>query len=113
MPVEKWILDLDYMHNLVQDIKASNSATFIYDGIKYALQFYDIINFEYKYENSYIRARMTKNEQAFTNTSEIYYPPLQFTNVGRVNEKGDPFLYLSLSLDIALAEIGAKEGDVV
>lgn len=110
---KKWVLDLDYMHNLAINIKASRSEKFIQDGIHYALQFYDIVNFDFNYERSFIRARVTESGQGFSSTSEIYYPPRDLTRVGRINEEGKPFLYLSLTTDIALAEIGAKEGDVV
>ena len=110
---KKWVLDLDYMHNLAVDIKASRSEKFIRDGISYALQFYDIINFGFNYERPFVRARVAESGQGFNSTSEIYYPPRHLTSVGRINEKGNPFLYLSLTTDVALAEIGAKEGDVV
>ncbi|MFA0562749.1 RES domain-containing protein [Vibrio sp. 10N.222.51.C8] len=113
MTEQKWVLDLDYMHNLAVDIKASRSEKFIRDGISYVLQFYDIINFSFSYEKSFVRARVAENGQGFNNTSEIYYPPRHLTGVGRINEEGSPFLYLSLTTDVALAEIGAKEGDVV
>lgn len=110
---EKFILDLDYMHDLAEKIKSSHSEEHVRDGLKYALQFYDIINFDFKYERSLVRARVADDENGFNNTSEIYYPPHHLTNVGRVNDKGAPVLYLSLTVDVALAEVGAKEGDIV
>ncbi|HIF9175101.1 TPA: RES family NAD+ phosphorylase [Photobacterium damselae] len=113
MSETKLILDLDYMHDLAKNIKASNSEKDVHDGLKYALQFYDIINFEFKYGRSFLRARVAQDEQGFKSTSEIYYPPHHVANVGRVNDKGSPFLYLSLTMDVALAEVGAQEGDIV
>jgi hypothetical protein len=113
MTEKKWVLDLDYMHNLAVDIKASRSEKFIQDGINYALQFYDIINFSFNYERSFIRGRIAESGHGFNSTSEIYYPPRHLTSAGRINEEGNPFLYLSLTIDVALAEIGAKEGNVV
>ncbi|MCH6141602.1 hypothetical protein HED46_0021475 [Klebsiella variicola] len=34
-------------------------------------------------------------------------------NAGRLNEKGDSILYLSMSLDTALSEINATDGDII
>ncbi|MHA7848252.1 RES domain-containing protein [Serratia sp. D1N4] len=113
MAETKLVLDLDYMHNLAMKIKASRSDSFVHDGLSYALRFYDIVNFVFNYERSFLRARVTEEGRGFSSTSEIYYPPRHLTRVGRVNEKGNPVLYLSLTVDVALAEIGAKEGDIV
>lgn len=113
MSDKKWILDLDYMHNLANEIKSSIAEKFIADSLAYALGFYDITNFEFSYERAFLRARITENGQPYTHTSEIYYPPPHKVKAGRINEEGAPFLYLSLTLDTALIEIGAQDGDIV
>ena len=38
----KHILDIDYMHKLANDIKASNSEAFIENRLKYVLNFYSL-----------------------------------------------------------------------
>ncbi|NRQ42822.1 RES family NAD+ phosphorylase [Rheinheimera sp. YQF-2] len=113
MPDKKWILDLDDIHNRANEIKNSKAENFISDGLEYVLRFYDIINFDFRYERAFLRARHVENGQPYTHTSEIYYPPPHRTKPGRLNEAGFPFLYLSLTLDTALTEIGAQTGDIL
>ena len=113
MSEQKWILDLDYIHNLANEIKNSKVEKFISDGLSYALRFYDITNFNFRYERAFLRARKLENGLPYTHTSEIYYPPPHLTKPGRLNEAGSPFLYLSLTLDTALTEIGAQTGDIL
>lgn len=113
MPDKKWILDLDDMHNLANEIKAGKVEQFISDRLKYALQFYDVINFDFHYERAFLRARKLENGMPFAHMSEIYYPPPHKTKPARLNEPGFPFLYLSLTLDTALTEIGAQTGDIL
>lgn len=107
------VLELDYMHSLAERIKASSDSQAIRNDIQYALDFYSIINFDFKYENPFFRARITNDGRPFTCTSEIYYPPHNVAKAGRLNENGSPALYLSLTCDVALAEVKAKEGDIV
>lgn len=107
------VLELDYMHDLAERIKASRDSQAIRNDIQYALDFYSIVNFNFKYESPFFRARITNDGKPFTCTSEIYYPPHNLVNVGRLNEKGSPVLYLSLTCEVALAEVKAKEGDIV
>lgn len=113
MSRKKQILDLEYMHKLAETIKASDSENQVLSGLEYALRFYDIINFNFNYERSFIRARHTNNGTPWGSTSDLYYPPPNAVSAGRLNEAGSPCLYLSLTLDTALAEIKAKENDIV
>lgn len=113
MSEKKLLLDIDYIHNLASEIKNSKSEKFISDGLEYVLRFYDIVNFDFRYERAFLRARHLENGQPYTHTSEIYYPPPHRTKPGRLNEAGFPFLYLSLTLDTALTEIGAQTGDLL
>jgi len=101
------------MHELAEKIKSSYSESEVLRGLEYALRFYDIINFNFKYERDFIRARLTKNGAPWESTSDIYYPPPNLVSHGRLNEAGSPWLYLSLTLDTALAEVCAKENDIV
>ena|GEM_PF-1126460 len=113
MPLEKKVLDIDAMHKLALDIKKSGSAADVTKGLEYALQFYDTINFEFSYERAFLRARLTENAEPWKSTSELYYPPARLVKAGRLNDAGEPFLYMSMTLDTALSEVNAKEGDTV
>lgn len=109
----KEILHIDHMHKISKSIKFSKSEEFIEANLRFLLRFYDLINFELKYERAYLRARKSENGKPFPSTADIYYPPPNITGVGRLNEKGKPSLYLSMTIDTALIEIGAKDGDIV
>ncbi|MDV6328543.1 RES domain-containing protein [Idiomarina sp. Sol25] len=113
MSREKKVLDIDAMHKLALYIKRSSCASEVTQGLEYALQFYDIINFNFIYDRAFLRARLTESGEPWKSTSEIYYPPGRSVKAGRVNDVGEPFLYMSLTLDTALSEINAKEGDIV
>lgn len=113
MPESKKILDIEYIHEISDKIRKSKSESFVESSLAFLLSFYDLINFSFTYDTPFFRARKTDSGKAFTSTSDIYYPPKHLTSIGRLNEKGNPFLYLSLSLDTALTEIGAKDGDII
>lgn len=109
----KQILHIDYAINLADKIRESNSESFIEEGIQFILDFYELVNFKYTYERAFLRARKTINNEPFNFTSEIYYPPPEITQAGRLNEPEVPFLYLSTTIDTALIEIGANTGDII
>ncbi|EFH3744885.1 RES family NAD+ phosphorylase [Escherichia coli] len=109
----KQVLQIDYVINLADEIRASSSESFIEKGIQFILTFYELINFNFSYTPPFLRARKTIDSKPFNSTSEIYYPPPAVTRAGRLNEPGVPFLYLSATIDTALIEIGAKTGDIV
>lgn len=109
----KQILQIDYAVNLTDKIKASTSESFIEEGIQFILDFYELINFNLSYTRPFLRARKTIDSKPFNSTSEIYYPPPEVTQAGRLNEPRVPFLYLSTTIDTALIEIGAKTGDII
>lgn len=106
-------MPLDQIEDLANQIKRSNDPKLIEDRLKKIVEQYDIVSFECKYSRPYFRARVVENSKPFSHVSELTYPPSNLVNEGRVNEKGDPFLYLSFNASTALAEIKAKEGDIV
>ncbi len=44
------LLSIDHMHQLTQDILKSDSENYIEDKLRYALEFYTLINFTLTYE---------------------------------------------------------------
>ena len=111
--LNKKLLQIEYLNEIANEIKHSHSKEFIKNKLSYLLEFYDLLNFSFNYETPYFRARKTINGKPYLSTSDTYYPPNNLTNAGRLNEKGDSFLYLSMSLDTALSEINATDGDIV
>lgn len=113
MTLNKKLLQIEYLNEIASEIKNSQSEEFIKNKLSYLLEFYDLLNFSFSYETPYFRARKTIAGKPYVYTSDTYYPPNNLTNAGRLNDKGDSFLYLSMSLDTALSEINATDGDII
>lgn len=111
MPLQ--VLHIDYAERLVNKIKHSESEDEVILHMKETIAHYELVNFSFNYSRPFVRARICDSGRGFNNTSEIYYPPTTLTTNGRANDKLNPCLYLSLKLETATLEIGAKEGDVV
>lgn len=57
------------------------------------------------------RIRRCKNPEGFSNISEVHYPPPHITKAGRLNEPGEPMLYVSFNTFTAMKEVDAKVGE--
>ncbi|POZ19704.1 hypothetical protein C3Z09_02665 [Lelliottia aquatilis] len=81
--------------------------------IRWYLQSYGGINFQFGYDRPIFRARKCLSEYGYDNIREIYPPPLEKCKIGRMNEDKQAIFYGAYSIGTALAEINAKEGDYV
>ena len=106
-------MPLKEIENLAKQIKNSKDPEYIENGLRKIVEQYEIINFECSYSMPFFRARLVEKGEPYSHVSEISYPPKDFAKVGRVNEEGQPFLYLSFNASTALSEIKAMEGDVI
>lgn len=70
------------------------------------------INFGFGRGRPFWRARKC-SEDGYIDERDLFYPPPELTQPGRMNDKGSPCLYLSTRMETAFAEIGANEGDYV
>lgn len=59
------------------------------------------------------RARRNPNDRAFTNASELWYPPRKVVRRGRFNEDGAPVFYACNQAHGAMYEIHPAPGDLV
>jgi len=73
---------------------------------------HQVINFNIGRGSVFWRARIS-SPQGFATERELSYPPPALTGVGRLNEPGQPCLYLASRRDTAMAEISAIEGQHV
>lgn len=111
MPLK--VLNIDHAEILANKIKNSKSEDEAIFHIKETIIHYELVNFSFNYSRPFVRARICDSGIGFNNTSEIYYPPTTLATNGRASDKLNPCLYLSLKLETATLEIGAKAGDVV
>ncbi|EMZ5812898.1 RES domain-containing protein [Klebsiella aerogenes] len=100
--------------DICRKIRASRDRGFISRGFRFLLSqlpmgFHDVT------EATLWRARKTDktHSEGFDYIQDIICPPAQFAKVGRLNNKGMPVLYASISNHGCLAEIGAMPGDKV
>lgn len=58
-----------------------------------------------------LRARKSESSDGYSHTADVHYPPASLTKPGRLNEAGQPLLYVSFTQFTALNEIHSKSGD--
>src|SRR5699024_2308266 len=77
------------------------------------LMVYDVLNYTVSGSTDpFNRARLTSGKP-FYYTNELYYPPSSVATAQRLNDNGEPLLYLSIRPQTALAEIHAAKGNYV
>lgn len=106
-------LHIDFLDSLTTQILKSTDTIFIREKFNLILDHYQIINYEFHYDQAFWRARKCSSPEGFTNISEVGIPPIELINPGRLNEAKDPVLYTSINQYSTLVEIGAEEGDIV
>ncbi|MBK3458836.1 hypothetical protein [Pseudomonas haemolytica] len=106
-------LHLGLLEELTTKILKSTDANFVRDKLNFILDHYQIINYEFNYNQAFWRARKCPTDAGFRNISELGSPPIALTPVGRLNEANDPILYTSVNQYSTFMEIDAEEGDFI
>lgn len=104
-------LSLPHLEELSTEILASTDMVFVRDKLSFLLDYYQVINYEMKYDRAFWRARKCPTETGFEHVGELGHPPSNYTAAGRLNEKNNPVLYLSANLMSTFAELGVSPGD--
>lgn len=107
------VIELNSLDIFRKDLFQAGSPEEIEKLLSWYVQSFDGINFKFGYERPIIRARLCPTSDGFSYINELYSPPPEITDIGRMNEKGKPMFYASFHIGTALAEINAKEGDFV
>lgn len=76
------------------------------------LDFYKVISVGVGRGSIAWRARKA-GDSAWKNLFDLDYPPAKLARAGRLNDHGSSCFYISRSVETALSEIGASEGDLV
>jgi hypothetical protein len=101
--------DCEYIFD--KALKSSSEADFIHI-IAPLFEHYKILSLMYGRGSIFWRARAIESEP-FSKLSEMGYPPAEFARLGRFNDRGVPCLYIAARKETALAEIAAKEGQLI
>lgn len=104
-------LQLGFLDELSSLILKSTDPIFIREKLNLILDHYQVINYEFHYDQAFWRARKCIDKNGFGNISELGPPPKELTREGRLNEINDPILYTSINQYSTLEEIKAEEGD--
>ncbi len=92
-------------------IKSSSESEFYY-SIEPLFNDYEILSIELARGSTFWRARKIE-DAIYTNVADLSYPPAEIASVGRLNDKGKPFFYISVDMETALAEVDPENGQHV
>lgn len=107
------IIEINYLQECCRKVLASTDATLVEAQLRWLLKDYSLINYAIGYDRAIWRGRKCKSPTGYRSLSELYYPPIEHTNAGRLNNSGDPLLYVALNKFAVFEEIGAQEGDYI
>jgi hypothetical protein len=109
--IQVW--EFEYLHALINSIANAVELAKIDLYLERLLEVYDLINFDPGCDLPIWRARKCASSAGFEKIRELWCPPRHRVTAGRLNDPGEPMLYVSINGRTALAEIGAQEGDYV
>ncbi|MEN3156769.1 RES family NAD+ phosphorylase [Alkalimonas sp. NCh-2] len=107
------VIELNILDRFRKDLSSADSPEAIEKLLSWYIESFGGLNFKFGYDRPIIRARLCPSIEGFSHVSELHSPPPEVTSIGRMNEKGSPMFYASYHIGTALAEINAKEGDIV
>ncbi|MDF3123657.1 RES family NAD+ phosphorylase [Rheinheimera sp. 1928-s] len=107
------LIELNYLDRFRQHLMADDSPESVERHLRWYLEFFGGLNIRFGYDRPIVRARICADSSGFSHISELFCPPPEITNVGRMNDKGNPMFYAAYHIGTAIAEINAKEGDIV
>lgn len=109
----KYIPHIDEVQKLAKEIRTVTNPRVVETKLRRMLMVYDVLNYTVSGSTDpFNRARLT-NGKPFYLTNDLYYPPPSVATAQRLNDKGEPLLYLSIRPQTALAEIHAAKGNYV
>ena len=106
------IYDLDTCDKILESLEATTSMEEQSALIDRLVAAHQTVNMKMLRGSIYWRARRC-GPGGFNNKSEVSYPPPHLADAQRLNDKGQPVLYLSPGRETALTEIGATAGETI
>lgn len=78
-------LSLPYLDELSTAILGSTDSTFVREQLSFLLDYYQVINYEMKYDRPFWRTRICPTESGFEDVGELNHPPPEHVIAGRLN----------------------------
>lgn len=107
------VIEINHLQDCCRKPLASSDAALVEDQLRYLLEYYSLINYNFGYDRPIWRGIKCNSPSGFQTLRELSYPPIELTKAGRLNNHGHPILYAAFHNFGALEEIGAKEGDYI
>ncbi len=101
--------EYDAIFNLALSSESENGFA---AAIQPLFQEYELLSLQFGRANMFWRARII-DDAPYENVDQLDYPPANSARTGRLNDEGSPCFYVSARKETALAEVGAKEGQLV
>jgi hypothetical protein len=107
------MLDLDKCEELIEEALASTTRDSFRQAVSPLLDEHEILSFGIERSSTHWRARIIEKER-FDLLEQIDYPPAHLvTRPGRLNNIGEPYFYVSSTIETAVAEVLPEEGQLV
>ncbi|EEK6800201.1 RES family NAD+ phosphorylase [Salmonella enterica subsp. enterica serovar Ruiru] len=107
------VIELSSLDHFRKDLLADSTPKSVEAHLSWYLKSFGGLNFSFGYDRPIIRARICSNADGYGSIGQLLSPPPELTTIGRMNDKGNPMLYASYHIGTALAEVNAKDGDIV
>lgn len=102
---------IEILQDKTRSILADTNPSSIRHKLVELFGFYEIINFSFGYEWPIWRIRKCGSSEGYVNLRDLSYPLPKQTRAGRLNNPGQPVLYVSLNNFTAFTEVAAEEED--
>ncbi|EFO3694150.1 RES domain-containing protein [Escherichia coli] len=107
------VIELNSLDQFRKDLLANSTPKSVEAHLKWYLESFGGINFKFGYDRPIVRARICANSNGYGNIRELLSPPPELTKIGRFNDEGKPMFYAAYHIGTAIAEVNAKDGDIV
>lgn len=107
------LLHIDFLKKLCTEIqKEKLDQALVEEKLTFLLDYYSVINFTATKKNGlFFRARKLESIESYDHVKELGAPPVELTQVNRLNKALDPVYYLTQNMLCAFDEINATVGD--
>lgn len=105
-------MNLDDCEKIFEEALSCTSEESFCDAVAPLFRHYQILSVDWGRGSIFWRARIIDNKP-FENLSEMDYPPPNIAKIGRLNNAGSPCFYVAAKIETAIAEVDAKEGQLI
>lgn len=106
------LMTLDDCDSIFEEAFRSATEAAFCHAVAPLFKHYEILSVDWGRGSIFWRARIVHGKP-FENLSDMKYPPSHIARVGRLNDAGLPCFYVGARKETAIAEVDAKEGQLI